>query len=90
MATHSSIHARGTSSHGQRSLVATVWEAAKGLDTTEQLNSNNPLLRSHGSRGTGINMCPPGISSEYLRRQERYNEPRCTDERAEAWVGGRA
>ena len=89
MATHSSIHARGTSSHGQRSLVATVCEAAKELDTTEQLNSSNPLLRSHDSRGTGINMCPPGISSEYRRRQECYNEPRCTGERAEAWVGGR-
>ena len=89
MATHSSIHVRGTPSHGQMSLVVAVCEAAKELDTTEQLNNNNPVLRSHGSRGTGINMCPPGISSVYLRRQERYNEPCCTDERAEAWVGGR-
>ena len=89
MATHSSIHVRGTPSYGQRSLVVAVCEAAKELDTTEQLNNNNPVLRSHGSRGTGINMGPPGISSVYLRRQERYNEPCCTDERAEAWVGGR-
>ena len=65
-----------------------VCEAAKELDATEQLN-NNPLLRSRGSRGMGINMCPLGVSSVYLRRQERYNEPRCTDERAEARVGGR-